>query len=46
MSAAEAQKKIDMTAHAEHFPQIQGPGSPFHATDRIWELLDQGYEKP
>lgn len=46
MSAAEAAGTIDMTAHAEHFPQIQGPGTPVHATDRIWELLDAGYEQP
>ena len=46
VSAVDAQTRIDLTRHAEHFPEIRGPGTPFHATDRIWELLDAGYESP
>ena len=46
VSADEAATTIDMSAHAEHFSQITGPGTPIHTTDRIWELLDAGYEQP
>jgi glyoxylase-like metal-dependent hydrolase (beta-lactamase superfamily II) len=42
VSAPEAAKKIDMTAHAEHFPEISGPGVSEHAVERIYELLDGG----
>jgi cyclase len=46
MSAAEAAAKVDLTGHAEHFPQIDGPGASGHGMDRIWELLDAGYVQP
>lgn len=46
VSPAEAAETIDMTSHAERFPQIEGPGVSRHAIDRIWELLDSGYEQP
>lgn len=42
VAAEEAAKKIDMTAHAEHFPEITGPGVSPHAVARIYELLDGG----
>jgi glyoxylase-like metal-dependent hydrolase (beta-lactamase superfamily II) len=45
-SAEEAAAKIDLTGHAEHFPQIEAPGISRHAADRIWELLDAGYVQP
>ena len=45
-SAAEAASLIDLTKHAGDFPQIEGPGAPAHAVDRIWELLDAGYVQP
>ncbi|HEX9736391.1 MAG TPA: hypothetical protein VGG06_30880 [Thermoanaerobaculia bacterium] len=42
VSAQEAAKKIDLTAHAEHFPEISSPGVSAHAVARIYELLDGG----
>lgn len=38
--AAEAAKRIDMTGHKEHFPQIDGPGIPEGFVDRMYELLE------
>jgi glyoxylase-like metal-dependent hydrolase (beta-lactamase superfamily II) len=46
MPAAEAAAEIDLTAHAEHFPQIEGPGTSARTAERIWELLDNGYVQP
>lgn len=46
LSSSEAADAIDLTGHAEDFPQIDGPGAPAHAVDRIWELLDAGYVQP
>ncbi len=46
MSAEEAAAAIDLSKHAPHFPQIDGPGVPRHTVDRIWELLDAGYVQP
>ena len=46
MSAGEAAGTIDLTRHATQFPEIEGVGTPLHATDRIWELLDAGYVQP
>ncbi len=46
MPAAEAATTVDLTSHAAHFPQVDGPGASTHAIDRIWELLDAGYERP
>jgi len=45
-SAAEAASTVDLTSHAAHFPQIEGPGASAHAMDRMWELLDAGYVQP
>ena len=42
MSYEEAAGQIDMTDHAEHYPQITGPGVPAVAVQRIFELLDGG----
>lgn len=39
-SAADAARTIDMTAHAEHFPRISGPGVHPHAVERAYALLD------
>ena len=39
VAAAEAAERIDMTAHAEHFPTIEGPGVHPHAVERVYELL-------
>lgn len=38
----EAAARIDMSDHAEHYPQIAGPGVPEVAVLRIWELLEGG----
>lgn len=38
--AEEAATRIDLTAHAEHFPGIGGPGVTPVAVVRIYELLD------
>ena len=46
MPAEEAATTIDLTGHAEHFPQIEGPGAPRPGVDRLWELLDAGYVQP
>ena len=46
MSAAEAATTVDLTSHATHFPQIDGPGASTDAMGRIWELLDAGYVQP
>jgi glyoxylase-like metal-dependent hydrolase (beta-lactamase superfamily II) len=40
--AAEAAARIDMTAHAAHFPQIEHPGVHPHAVERVYELLEAG----
>ena len=38
----EAAAQIDMTDHAEHYPQIRFPGVPAVAVQRVFELLDGG----
>ena len=40
VSADEAAKTIDLSSHAEHFPQIEGPGVHPHAVERGYALLD------
>ena len=40
VSADEAAKTIDLTSHAEHFTQIEGPGVHPHAVERVYALLD------
>ncbi len=42
MSYEEAAAQIDMTDHAEHYPQIRFPGVPAVAVQRVFELLDEG----
>ena len=42
MSYEEAAAQIDMTDHAEHYPQITGPGVAAVAVLRVFELLDGG----
>lgn len=36
-----AAAQIDMTDHAEHYPQITGPGVPAVAVQRVFELLEE-----
>ena len=40
VSAADAAGSIDLTAHAEHFPSITGPGAPPIAVERAYRLFD------
>lgn len=40
VSAERAAAELDLSGHAEHFPQIDGPGVSRHAIDRIYEILD------
>ncbi len=40
MSYEEAAAQIDMTDHAEHYPQIRFPGVSAVAVQRVFELLD------
>ena len=42
MSYEEAAAQIDMTDHAENYPQITGPGVPAVAVQRVFELLVGG----
>ena len=42
MSYEEAAARIDMTGHAENYPQISGPGVPAVTVQRIFELLEEG----
>ncbi len=46
MPAEEAAATIDLTDHADHFPQIDGPGVSRPAIDRLWELFTAGYVRP
>lgn len=32
-------RHIDLTAHAAHYPGIDGPGVDMHAVERAYELL-------
>lgn len=41
VSAADAAKQVDLTAHKGAYPQIQGPGADPRAVDRIYQLLSQ-----
>jgi cyclase len=40
VSAADAAKRIDLTAHRTHYAAINGPGVATAAVTRIYELLD------
>ena len=42
MSYEEAAQQIDMSDHAEHYPQVSGSGVPPVTVQRIFELLDEG----
>ena len=37
--AEEAARRLDLTAHAEHFPGINGPGAPQIAVERAYRVL-------
>ena len=38
--AADAAASMDLTAHAEHFPSMSGPGAPQIAVERAYRLFD------
>ena len=38
--AADAAAGMDLTAHAEHFPSMSGPGAPQIAVERAYRLFD------
>jgi hypothetical protein len=40
VSAADAAKRIDMTAHKGHYPTINGPGVNPPAVSRMYEVMD------
>ena len=42
LSYEEAAARIDMSDHAEHYPQVAGAGVPAVTVQRIFELLDGG----
>lgn len=40
VSAADAARRIDMTAHRAHYPSITGPGVPLAGVSRIYEVIE------
>ena len=42
MSYEEAAQRIDMSDHADNYPQVSGSGVPAVTVQRIFELLDEG----
>jgi hypothetical protein len=40
LSAQETAEQADLTRHKEHFPNINGPGLPLLAVNRIYDELD------
>lgn len=40
VEAEAASKRIDMTGHAQHYPQIKEPGVSLHGVQRVYELID------
>jgi len=41
VSADDASKRVDLTAHAKDFPQIQGPGADPRGVRRLYAWLDE-----
>ena len=42
LSFEEAAAQIDMTDHADNYPQVTGPGVQAITVQRIFELLEEG----
>ena len=42
--AAEAARRVDMTAHKAHYPNITGPGVPAASVIRIYAVLENRAE--
>jgi len=40
VSAADAAKRIDMSAHKAHYPSITGPGVPLAGVARVYEVIE------
>jgi cyclase len=40
VSAEEAARRIDMTAHKAHYPSITGPGVPLAGVARVYEVIE------
>jgi len=40
VSAADAARRIDMTAHKAHYPSITGPGVPLAGVTRVYEVIE------
>lgn len=45
VSAADAAKRIDMTAHRSHYPAIQGPGVNLPAVSRLYDVMEGRAER-
>jgi cyclase len=43
--AEEAAQRVDLTAHARYFPQIQGPGADLRGVKRVYAWLEEGERK-
>lgn len=41
----DAAKRVDLTAHAKSFPQIQGPGADIRGVRRIYQWMDEKEKK-
>jgi cyclase len=39
--AEEAAQRVDLTAHAKYFPQIQGPGADLRGVERVYAWLEE-----
>jgi glyoxylase-like metal-dependent hydrolase (beta-lactamase superfamily II) len=39
--AEEAARRVDLTAHAKYFPQIQGPGADLRGVKRVYAWLEE-----
>jgi cyclase len=44
VAAAEAARRVDMTAHKAHYPTITGPGIPAAAMARLYEVIERRAE--
>ena len=42
LSIQDASERIDMSDHADHYPNIDGPGISLPAVERIYEMLEVG----
>jgi glyoxylase-like metal-dependent hydrolase (beta-lactamase superfamily II) len=45
VSVEDAARRVDLTAHAKDFPQIQGPGADIRAVRRVYAWMDERGQK-